>query len=244
MASPAQIGLIHGLKKRAALDEDVYRDVLRQTAGVASARDLSGPAAGRVIDRLKVLAGDDPARDRPAKPTAAGALALEGPFVGKLRALWLTGWNLGIVADRSDRALASFVGRQTGLDSPSWVRDPRDAARAIEGLKAWIAREGGLAWPENPRDVDEIKRRLVRRQWARLIELGCEVWHSPESDLASYATEIRRTSGLVPGDRGAVVAGLGNMTPEELDHLAAALGRKLRAKIAATKTTETGRAPR
>lgn len=228
MASPAQIGLIHGLKKRAALDEDAYRDVLRQTAGVASARDLSGPAAGRVIDRLKVLAGDDPARDRPAKPTAAGALALEGPFVGKLRALWLTGWNLGIVADRSDRALASFVGRQTDIDSPSWVRDPADARKAIEGLKAWIARESGLVWPKDPRDLRGLKFALVRRQWELLIEGGQPIRFIIWSDLADYAAEMIRRASPQAIARPLISMTLDELTPEQFDALASALGARIR----------------
>jgi len=227
MASPAQIGLIHGLKKRAALDEDAYRDVLRQTAGVTSARDLSGPAAGRVIDRLKVLAGDDPALARPARPTAAGALALDGPFVGKLRALWLTAWNLGIVADRSDRALASFVGRQTGLDSPSWVRDPKDAARAIEGLKAWISREAKLTWPKDPRDIHQIKWGLVRRQWEILIDAGREIRLTKWADLAEYAAEMIRRHDRLPRPP-AVSMTLAELTDEQLDRLAAALGAEIR----------------
>lgn len=227
MASPKQISMIHGLKKRAGLDEEAYRGVLAQVGGAASSRDLSTSAAGRVIDRLKVLAGDDPARPRPARPAAAGALALEGPFVGKMRALWLTAWNLGLVAERADTALAAFVARQTGLDSPSWVREPKDAAKAIEGLKAWIARESGLVWPKDGRDLAALKIALVKRQWTILIEGGMPIRLFPASDLADYvAAMIRREEGLAQPP--VVPMTLEGVATDRLDRLASALGAKIR----------------
>jgi len=228
MATAKQIGLIHGLAKRARLDDDARRDVLRQVAGVGSSKDLTVDAAIRVIDRLKVLAGDDPTpRGRPAKAPAEGALALEGPFVGKLRALWLTAWNLGLTQARSDTALAAFVERQTGLSSPSWVRDPADARKAIEGLKAWIARESGLVWPKNPRDVRLTKWTLVRRQWEILIERGMPILLTKWSDLADYAAAMigRRHPQLI---RPHVSMTLAELTEPQLDALAVALGAKIR----------------
>lgn len=228
MATPKQIGLIHGLAKRAGLDEDSRRDVLRQVAGVGSSRDLTVDAAIRVINRLKVLAGDDPApRGRPTKAGAEGALALDGPFVGKLRALWLTAWNLGLTEARTDTALAAFVGRQTGIDSPSWVRDPADARKAIEGLKAWIARESGLVWPKNARDVRGLKWALVRRQWEILIERGMPIRLTKWSDLADYAAVMianRHPQRIRP----IVSMTLAELDEAQLDALAAALGAKIR----------------
>lgn len=228
MATPKQIGLIHGLAKRAGLDEDSRRGVLRQVAGVTSSKDLSIDAAIRVIDRLKVLAGDDPGpRGRPTKAPAEGALALAGPFVGKLRALWLTAWNLGITKSRTDMSLAEFVSGQTGIDSPSWVRDPADARKAIEGLKAWIARESGLVWPKDPRDVRGLKWTLVRRQWEILLEGGMAIRLNKWSDLADYAREMigRRHPQQV---RPHVSMTLAELDEAQLDALAAALGAKIR----------------
>lgn len=228
MATAKQIGLIHGLAKRAGLDDDARRDVLRQVAGVGSSRDLSIDAAGRVIDRLKFLAGDDPARqDRPKKGGAEGALALAGPFVGKLRALWLTAWNLGLTEARTDTALAAFVARQTGIDSPSWVRDPADARKAIEGLKAWIARESGLVWPKDGRDARLLKWTLARRQWEILIEGGMPIRLLKWSDLADYAAAMignRHPQQIRP----TVSMTLAELDEPQLDALAAALGAKIR----------------
>jgi phage gp16-like protein len=137
LATPRQIRAIHSLKGKAGLDdEDTYRAALGRF-GVGSSKDLSKDDAARFIDRLK----------EGARQSAKGALRLDGPYAGVCRALWLSAWNLGLVHDRTDRALNSFVTRQTGIESLNWVRDPREGAKAIEGLKAWIARDGGVTWP-------------------------------------------------------------------------------------------------
>lgn len=236
MATAKQIGLIHGLSKRAKLDDEAYRGVLAQYgAGATSSKHLSVEGAIRVIDRLKVLAGDAPGdAPRPRRASAEGALALEGPYVGKLRALWLTAWNLGLTEARTDIALAAFVARQTGIDSPSWVRDAADARKAIEALKAWIARESGLEWPKDGRDIRALKEALVRRQWRLLVEGGMPVRLFERSDLADYAgAMIGRAAGKVVPP--AVSMTLAELSLDQFDALAAALGAKLRKQKAARR---------
>lgn len=140
LATHGQVRAIHALKARVGLDETAYREALG-LFGVGSSKDLSKADAGRFIDRLK---GHVPVGSMPG---ARGALRLDGPYAGVCRALWLSAWNLGLVADRRDTALTAFVARQTGIDSINWVRDAQDGMKAIEGLKAWISREAGIAWP-------------------------------------------------------------------------------------------------
>lgn len=148
LATKAQVRAIHAIKSRVGLDDDDYRAALGRF-GVASSKDLSRADAAAFIDRLK------PGTEHPG---ADGAMHLTGPYAQVLRALWLSAWNLGLIRDRTDRALVAFVKRQTGIDSVSWVRDPRDASRAIEGLKAWIAREADVVWPA---DTDARRRKLA-----------------------------------------------------------------------------------
>lgn len=164
-ASPRQIGAIHAIAAKVGLDDDTRRDLIARETGKRSAKDLSWNEAGRVIECLKGLA--------PTQTKAKGAVDLAGPYAGKLRALWISGWNLGIVRDRTDKALLSFVERQTGLSHIRFLHDAADAARAIEGLKAWLAREAGVVWPFNrDDDVGEAKLAVINAQRRRLEILG------------------------------------------------------------------------
>lgn len=137
--SAPQIGAIHAMAKRLGMDEDTRRAFLEAKTGKRSSRDLTGIQAARVIEALKAQL-PEPAPRRSAKRTVDGRY---GPV---LRALWISAWNLGIVENRQDEALIAFVERQTGLSHPRFLIEPADARKAIEGLKAWIAREAGVAW--------------------------------------------------------------------------------------------------
>lgn len=72
---------------------------------------------------------------------------LAGKFLGKVQALWIAGYNLGVIRDKSDKAMCVFVKRQTGIDHVNWLKDEADALRVIEALKGWLARTGGVEWP-------------------------------------------------------------------------------------------------
>lgn len=172
-ASSKQIGAIHALKARAALDDDSYRDLLSRETGRRSAKELSADQAGRVIERLKVLSGGS---EKPVRATdkllAEGALKLEGPFVGQCRSLWIAGYNLGVIDDRTDRALVAFVERQTGIASLSWLRDPADARKAIEALKAWINRVAEVAWDA---DAKVLRAQgLTIGQWRKIAVIRAQ----------------------------------------------------------------------
>lgn len=222
-ATAKQIGLIHGLKKRAGLDDDSYRGMLRQVAGVDSAKALSVDGAVKVIDRLKVLTGEVPAERGERvrqQPQARGALRLEGPYAAKMRALWIAGYGLGIVADRTDEGLAAFVKRQTGLDHPNWLRDDRQAVRVIEGLKSWIARETGFDWTERA-NLHEIKVRLVELAWRRALDCGAVKRNFMDAlDLADFGAAIARRPSRSIND---IVA----LADPELDRVLVAIGHKV-----------------
>lgn len=169
-ASIDHIRAIHALARRAGLDEEARRAVIERATGKRSSKALTAPEAGRVIEDLKALVtprhlvGDN-------KPSR-GHVAIDGPFGPKLKALWLTAWNLGLLEDRTDRALLAFVERQTGLSHTRWLKEAVEAAKAIEGLKAWIARAGGVRWPHRDAGADALKLAVIAAQRARLTELG------------------------------------------------------------------------
>lgn len=141
-ATAAQIGAIHTISKRLGLDEDSRRDVIAAVAGgKRSSRELTTGEAVRVIERLESIQGGE------ASPAAKGTRIMEGPYAAKLVALWLSGWHLGVVRDRTDRALLAFLERQTGIAHTRFLRDAESAAKVVEALKAWLAREAGVDWP-------------------------------------------------------------------------------------------------
>lgn len=128
------LAAIHVAKKQLGLDDETYRAVLVRVTGKNSAGAMSPAEQNAVVHEL---------RRQGFKP---GKKGLEGPFAPKLQALWIAAWNLGIVADRRDSAMLMFVKRQTHIDHTRFLLDAEDADKAIEALKAWMAREAGVNW--------------------------------------------------------------------------------------------------
>jgi hypothetical protein len=128
------LAAIHVARKQLGLDDETYRAVLVRVTGKASSKDMSERERGQVLDEL---------RRQGFKPSKK---ALEGRFAKKLQALWIAAWNLGIVRNRADAALISFVQRQTGIEHVRFLHHPEDADKAIEALKAWMTREAGVDW--------------------------------------------------------------------------------------------------
>ena len=144
--------------RSAGIDDEARRDIGRQVTGKASLTAMTVAEMHAVLDALN-------------RRRRAGVLP-RGPARAKLRALWLSGWHLGVVRDRTDAGLAAWLKRQSGLDAARWVT-PADAARAIDALKAWLAREAGVGWGrydtpygavDHPRArVLEAQRRILMR---------------------------------------------------------------------------------
>ena len=154
--SAPQIALIHVLAKQAGIDEDCRRDIIEQVTGKRSARDLTSIEAVSVIDRLK---------------GASKSTDIDGPYGKKLRALWISAWNLGVVHNRTDAAMLAFVERQTGIERTRWLRAAKDARKAVEALKQWLAREAGVKWPAGD-DPLAVRRAVIEAQRSRLASLG------------------------------------------------------------------------
>lgn len=132
---------LHIAKKQLGLDDDTWRDLLERETGKRSSKDMSEGERGRVLDVLK---------KQGFKPVSKGSRkGLEGPYAAKLQALWIAGWNLGLIREKDDAALLAFVKRQTGIDHTRFLRYHDDATRAIEALKAWLARDGGVDWSKD-----------------------------------------------------------------------------------------------
>ena len=161
------LSAIHVAKKQLGLDDDTYRAMLVTITGKNSAVALTETERGIVLDEM---------RRRGFKPgSKGGRKPLEGKFAKKLQALWIAGWNLGLVRNRDDAALIAFVKRQVKVDHVRFLHDAADARSAIEGLKGWLAREGGVDWTDG--DLDPAWNRqpgakVAQAQWAILQAIG------------------------------------------------------------------------
>ena len=164
------LAAIHVAKRDLKLDDDTYRDVLERVTGKRSAKGMGERDVRLVLDEFRRLGWQSKA----ARKGLEGPL--DGPYARKLQALWIAGWNLGVVRDRRDNAMLAFIKRQTGIESTRFLRDAADARRAIEALKDWMHREGGVDWsteglePASP-DADP-RSKVLWAQFERLVALG------------------------------------------------------------------------
>lgn len=186
-ASAGQIAAIHTIAKRIGMTDDDRRTVMRGLTGCETSRDLTAFQASALIDHInRMAAGGDQARPD-------GALRLSGPYAPVCRALWLSGYNLGLVRDRTDRALVAFVRRQTGIDHLDWVRRPADGQRVIEALKAWLER-GGVAWPDCHNPSARAKKIAIVEAQARRLRLPAESLDAyRDAELDALIAERGRT---------------------------------------------------
>lgn len=150
---------IHVAKKQLGLDDDTYRAILVRETGKRSTKDMSPDERNSVLDAL---------RRQGFKGSKKG---LVGPYAKKLQALWIAAWNLGIVRDRRDAAMLSFIERQTGIANTRFLRDPADARKAVEGLKGWIAREAGVLFGTSKGQdfLEHDAGKIAWAQWCILI---------------------------------------------------------------------------
>lgn len=206
----SMLAKVHIAKKDLVLDEDDYRQILLDEAGVASAGDADTKGLEAILRRFEGLGWKAVAK----RGTAARA---QSPMAKKARALWISLWHLGDVRNRSEKALESFAQRQLKCERMAWANQ-REAAKLIEALKA-MAERGG--WKQNdeagkPLSVRALNEGLCEAIVAKLKSAG-EVPADWTLDIAAF-----RLCGVEPGANGPMQAG-------DYSALAEQLGNKLRA---------------
>ncbi|WP_038907920.1 gp16 family protein [Dickeya oryzae] len=130
------IKLIHIAKRDLHLDDDTYRQLLANTTGKNSTRDMAVPQLVVVLEAMKRRGF----KVKPTKKTVTGRKLDDAPQSRKIRSLWLEMADKGIVRDRSEAAMAAFVRRETGIDGLQWLNSEQ-ASHVIEKLKKWQHRE-------------------------------------------------------------------------------------------------------
>lgn len=186
------ISTIYGLRKQLGLDDDTARDLYERETGARSLKAMSPGQQVRVLQALR----------REAEQSGTGrAPRLTGPYAGKLIALWLDGWNLGVVRVRTDAALLSFVENRTKIPHTRFLRAARDARKAVEALKAMCER-AGVVWGEYPDPAD-----CVIAAQGRMLDLAAG--EPGASDPLSQAYWAWRGGDLGPEEKTSVMQRLG-----------------------------------
>jgi hypothetical protein len=184
--------MIHvGLKQLGIAGEDA-RDLYERVTGSRSLRAMTPPQHRAVVDELQRL-GFKPA----SKPGRAKRAS--GPFAGKLQALWIGAWNMGVVNNGGDEAMMAFVTRQTGLSHARFLRHAEDAEKAIEAIKGWVRRvtgNDGLYRREKNRPalLNDVRFQVLVTQWSRLVSLNA----APDATLDAWVG--RMTGGKTCAD--------------------------------------------
>ncbi|WP_319414397.1 regulatory protein GemA [uncultured Cohaesibacter sp.] len=159
------IPAIHVGLKQLGIMEDDARDIYEQVTGQRSLRAMKPNQHEAVLGELRRL-GFAKKKDK---------TELAGDYAPKLRALWLSAWNLGIVRDRRDSALLSFLKRQTGIEHTRFLYYQDDARKVIEALKGWMASKAGVDWSINrlmPSWMNDPRFQVVRAQVLILQDKG------------------------------------------------------------------------
>ena len=195
---------IHTGKRHLAMSDDGYRAMLRRVTGKESSADLDGRERHAVIEELRRLGFKKlpPGRARQGKRAGARPMAMTEQ-ASKIRALWISLYHLGEVADPSEEALAAFVARSVKVEALQWL-DHRTADHVMRQLRAWCERVvfrlptqaeaelidewRHLAKLEPPAGSAEgfaAKCRLIELLWTRLLEAGA-FRHGSHADLGAW----------------------------------------------------------
>lgn len=137
---PEELAKIHIGKADLKLDDDTYRDILREAGKVESAAALDWRGRAAVLARYKEL-GWKPrhAGKKTTKPNPPSRPLADDPQAKMMRGLWIELHQLGAVRDPSESALAAFAKRLTRVSALQWLRVDQ-ASKVIEALKDWRTR--------------------------------------------------------------------------------------------------------
>jgi len=181
------LAAIHVGKKQLRLDEETYRAMLTRVTGKSSAKDMSEGERLAVVREMRRQGFKPILRD--VQKDNKGNFKNKGKtrkqrssLYGKLQALWIAGYNLGVVRDRSDRGLDGFIAAKCGGVE----------VNAVEALKGWLERDTLVDWGARHYHSDE--ERVAAAQWLMLCELSHDVYR-PGGFMAAVQDIVGRSRG-------------------------------------------------
>jgi phage gp16-like protein len=142
----ALIAKIHIAKKQLELDDDLYRAVLADVAnGKTSCANMNASELQAVLDHFKAK-GFKPKKSKNARRISPPSGSAKLPEIDKIRAIWITMGQHGIIKDPSETALNAYVKRMTakqndgkGIESVAWL-NYATCNTVLEALKQWHRR--------------------------------------------------------------------------------------------------------
>ncbi|MDP3841063.1 MAG: regulatory protein GemA [Oxalobacteraceae bacterium] len=132
-----EIKLIHVARRELGLDEETYRAMLQQVAGVESSAELTWQGRKKVLDHFKAKGFKVKSKAAPGKAAKPDPDA--DAQYRKIRALWTELHDGGVVRVNTDAAVRVYIKRMTGCDDYRFCNGAQ-VVTVIEGLKKWIGR--------------------------------------------------------------------------------------------------------
>jgi len=179
------LAAIHVGKKQLGLDEETYRAMLCRVTGKVSAKDMSEGERAAVVREMR-RQGFKPSSKGFQNSDKAGfkgsVKKQRSGLYRKLQALWIAGWNLGVVRDRTDAGLDGFIAAKCGGNE----------VQAVEALKGWISRETPVEWATDRYYCDE--ERVAATQWLILCEMSSDIYR-PGGFMAAGQMIVGRSRG-------------------------------------------------
>lgn len=135
-----QLALIHVARRELHLEEDEYRQVLMDAAGVSSSKHLDAAGFTKVLERLKAIGfvhrpGPNTSPPRPPAPSYGSrpgmATDAQIELIARLWATWAGSFD--------ERAMNHWIERSFGVTTVRFAR-VHVAQQAIDGLRAMLAR--------------------------------------------------------------------------------------------------------
>jgi len=185
------LAAVHAEANRHGMDDDTRRDLVLKVTGKTSSTLLSPRELGQVLDAIK-------GRLPVSRGAVRGRALADSPHARKIRALWLSLWNLGAVDSPSEEALAAFAERQCGVEALQWVR-PAEASRIIEALRGMAARRGFA--PKANAPTADAEAALAAAQRMLLVRGRVDI--SAVADLPDVRARIRAYGELIRANREA-----------------------------------------
>ncbi|MGE4406444.1 gp16 family protein [Pseudomonas sp.] len=161
-----QLAAIHAARRDLGLDEDGYRLMLREVAGVDSAKDLDVGGRRKVLDHLRRVGWDKRPRKRVAEYPGTPHNIDREQMLQKIEAQLA---DMGLPWSYAD----AIAKQQTGVERVAWLRKADDLTGVIGALHVEQEKRGLLA------TLDDILERAgttreqlaeqytLRRNWTR-----------------------------------------------------------------------------